>query len=183
MEAACLSRPDSPAAAGPDLVAIVRAAQRGDRAAFGTLYARYGAFVHGVLLAHAEPGDVADLVQDVFLTALERLPSLRQPAAFGSWLAAIARNHARMERRRRAPHVALPEELPAPPTLGPDGAAAFAALTALPETYREPLLLRLVEGLSGAEIAERLGLTHGTVRVYLHRGLAMLRERLGGQDG
>ncbi len=44
-------------------------------------------------------------------------------------------------------------------------------------------VLRLVEGLSGEEIADRLGLSHGTVRVYLHRGLVMLRSRLGEDHG
>jgi len=50
----------------------------------------------------------------------------------------------------------------------------------LPEAYREPLVLRLVEGMTGPEIAERTGLTAGSVRVNLHRGYALLRERLAG---
>jgi hypothetical protein len=49
----------------------------------------------------------------------------------------------------------------------------------LPEAYREPLILRLVEGMTGPEIATRTGLTPGSVRVNLHRGMQMLRERLG----
>jgi RNA polymerase sigma-70 factor (ECF subfamily) len=56
--------------------------------------------------------------------------------------------------------------------------AAVAIIAALPEAYRETLLLRFVGGLSGPEIATRTGLTHGSVRVNLHRGVAMLRERL-----
>ena len=54
----------------------------------------------------------------------------------------------------------------------------MAVLRTLPETYRESLTLRLVEGMTGPEIAARLGLTHGSVRVNLHRGMRMLRERL-----
>ena len=54
----------------------------------------------------------------------------------------------------------------------------LAVLRTLPETYRESLTLRLVEGLTGPEIAARLGLTHGSVRVNLHRGMQMLREKL-----
>jgi RNA polymerase sigma factor (sigma-70 family) len=53
------------------------------------------------------------------------------------------------------------------------------ALRALPERYREPLTLRLVEQMGGEEIALKLGLTHGTVRVYLHHGIRLLREQLG----
>ena len=57
----------------------------------------------------------------------------------------------------------------------------LAHIRALPEAYREPLLLRCVEGMTGPEIAAALGLTHGSVRVNLCRGVAMLRERLGGK--
>ena len=49
----------------------------------------------------------------------------------------------------------------------------------MPDAYRETLVLRLVEGMTGPEIAERTGLTAGSVRVHLHRGLKLLRERLG----
>jgi RNA polymerase sigma-70 factor (ECF subfamily) len=51
-------------------------------------------------------------------------------------------------------------------------------MQALPEAYRETLALRLVGGLSGQEIAERTGLTHGSVRVNLTRGMALLRPLL-----
>jgi len=53
-----------------------------------------------------------------------------------------------------------------------------AAIRAMPEAYRETLMMRLVEGLSGAEISERTGLTPGSVRVNLHRGMQLLREAL-----
>jgi len=48
----------------------------------------------------------------------------------------------------------------------------------LPAAYRETLVLRLVEGLTGPEISERTGLTPASVRVNLHRGMTMLREKL-----
>ena len=54
----------------------------------------------------------------------------------------------------------------------------LAAIRALPEAYRETLVLRLVEGMTGPEIAERTGLTAGSVRVNLYRGMKQLRERL-----
>jgi RNA polymerase sigma-70 factor (ECF subfamily) len=62
---------------------------------------------------------------------------------------------------------------------GDDGAAILGMIRGLPEAYRETLILRLVEGLTGPEIAERTGLTPGSVRVNLHRGMHMLREKLG----
>jgi len=48
----------------------------------------------------------------------------------------------------------------------------------LPAAYGEPLILRLVEGMTGPEIAARTGLTEGSVRVNLHRGMKLLRARL-----
>ena len=166
-----------------DTAALVRAARDGDRAAFGALYERYARFVHGVLLASAQRDDVQDLVQDVFFRALRQLHSLREPAAFGGWLAAMARNEARMHHRSAKTTEPLSDQLPGPPresaTDGLEMDEVLRALRALPERYREPLTLRLVEQMSGEAIAAALGLTHGTVRVYLHHGLRLLRERLG----
>jgi RNA polymerase sigma-70 factor (ECF subfamily) len=166
--------------------ALVRAAQSGDRGAFAELYRRHGRLVHGVLLAHAPRQEADDLVQDVFLTALGRMHTLREPAAFVQWLAAIARNRARMLHRATRKLVALPDDIPDPAASPPAGELrvedVLAAIHQLPEPYREPLVLRLVEGMSGAEIAERTGLTPGSVRVNLHRGMKQLRERLGGTD-
>jgi RNA polymerase sigma-70 factor, ECF subfamily len=146
------------------------------------LYQRFGPFVHGVLLGYVLPEDAADLVQDVFLHALGKLRTLREPAAFGRWLAQIARNMAKMKHRSEPKLVSLDDQLPARESADArafDGAAVLATVRALPETYREPLLLRLVEGMSGEEIAERTGLTHGSVRVTLHRGMSLLRQKLG----
>ena len=64
-------------------VALVEAVRAGDHEAFGRLYAQYAPMVHGVLLARVPYRDVDDLVQDVFLSALKRLGSLREAAAFG----------------------------------------------------------------------------------------------------
>jgi RNA polymerase sigma-70 factor (ECF subfamily) len=158
----------------------VEAARRGDREAFGRLYDRYARMVHGVLLSRAPRLDVDDLVHDVFLTALRRLDTLRDPKAFGGWLAMIARNRAVDFHRRTPASVELPEELAgADETRQDEGVEALEAIRALPEAYRETLMLRLVEGMSGPEIAARTGLTPGSVRVNLHRGMLMLRERLG----
>jgi RNA polymerase sigma-70 factor, ECF subfamily len=173
-------RADPPLDADADaLTRLVRAAAAGDRESFGVLYERYARFVHGILVAHADRGEAQDLLQDVFFRALQRLHTLRDPAAFGGWIATLARNEAGMRRRGTREHVDLTDQLPAaaqPGTLGTD--EVLRALQSLPERYREPLTLRLVEEMGGEEIARVTGLTHGTVRVYLHHGLRMLRERL-----
>jgi len=168
-------------AGGPaDILRLVSAAQRQDRAAFAELYAHYARMVHGVLLARVPRTDVDDLVQDVFLQAMQRLPELREPAAFGGWLASIARHRAVDHFRRAAPTTELPENLPAAHVDRTEAMAVLAAIRALPEAYRETLMLRLVEGMTGPEIALRTGLTEGSVRVNLHRGMKLLRERLEG---
>jgi RNA polymerase sigma-70 factor (ECF subfamily) len=160
--------------------ADVTAARAGDRAAFGRLYARFLPMVHGLLLARVPYADVDDLAQEVFLQALRKLASLRDTAAFGGWLATIARNRAHDFFRSSHAQDELPETLAAK-TGKPDAEAiaALAAIRRLPGAYRETLILRLVEGMSGPEIAARTGLTPGSVRVNLHRGMTQLREILG----
>jgi RNA polymerase sigma-70 factor (ECF subfamily) len=159
---------------------LVRLALAGDSIAFDTLYERYARIVHGLLLARVGRDEVDDLVQDVFLTAWRRLDNLRDPAAFGGWIAMIARNRATDFHRRSAQFVELPANLESPGDTSneADANAALAAIRSLPDAYRETLILRLVEGLSGPEIAERTGLTPGSVRVNLHRGMKLLRDKL-----
>src|SRR3954447_16756647 len=97
----------------PEELRLISAARSGDRGAFGALYALYGRLVHGIMLARVPRIDVDDLVQDVFVQAMQRLESLRDPHAFGGWLAAIARNRA-TDHLRRTPRVAeMPKDLAA----------------------------------------------------------------------
>jgi RNA polymerase sigma-70 factor (ECF subfamily) len=160
---------------------LVKAAREGDRAAFATLYDRYARVVHGLLLARVSRDEVEDLVQDVFLSAWRRLDDLRDPAAFGGWIAMIARNRATDFHRRTTDVVELPENLEARESIAArtDAGVALDAIRALPDAYRDTLVLRLVEGLTGPEIALRTGLTPASVRVNLHRGMKLLREKLG----
>lgn len=166
------------AIAEDDLVSLVVAAKAGDRGAFAELYRRFHRAVHGVVLARVMYGDAADLVQDVFAIALERLPQLMEEGAFATWLLTIARHHAIDHARVAKPSAEL-EEIPAPIVRSAEVAQVLAALRQLPEAYSETLILRLVEGLTGPEIADQTGLSAGSVRVNLHRGMKLLRERLG----
>src|SRR6476660_7678957 len=90
----------------------LRAVAAGDRDAFAALYFAYVRLVHAVLLARVPSRDVDDLVQEVFIAAYTRIGELRDPAAFGGWIATIARNRATDYLRRSREHVELPEELP-----------------------------------------------------------------------
>jgi len=166
------------ATAPPPDIDLVIAARAGDRFAFGQLYERHVRMVHGVILARVPHRDVDDIVHDVFVSAFERLASLREPAAFGAWLAAIARHRA-VDYHRAAPRTAELVDMPGPENPHrEDALAVLGAMRALPEAYRETLTLRLVEGMTGPEIAARTGLTHGSVRVNLHRGMQQLRAAL-----
>jgi RNA polymerase sigma-70 factor (ECF subfamily) len=165
---------------------LVNAARDGDRAAFGRLYDRYAHMVHGILLARVPPREVDDLVQEVFLSALRQLHALRDASCFGAWLGTITRNRANDYFRKAIPvekvtEPALEDQAESRTTkhaAEQESAVILAVVRALPEPYREPLILRLVEGMTGPEIAARTGLTHGSVRVNLYRGMQMLREKL-----
>ena len=159
---------------------LVLRARDGDAAAFSRLYERYAHMIHGMLLARVSRLDVEDLVQDVFLAAWRRLDNLRDPAAFGGWLSMIARNRATDFHRSGVEAVELPDTLEAhdATAVGPEASAVLDTIRHLPEAYRETLILRLVEGMTGPEIAARTGLTAASVRVNLHRGMKLLREKL-----
>ncbi|MBD3298395.1 MAG: sigma-70 family RNA polymerase sigma factor [candidate division Zixibacteria bacterium] len=159
--------------------AVVAQARAGNRRAFAKLHQRFAPMVHGILLARVPRAEVDDLMQDVFLSALKRLDSLREDVAFGPWLATIARNRATDYHRRKRTMDELPEHLPSNDPPRGEAQRVLDVIETLPEAYRETLILRLVEDMTGPEIAERTGLTPGSVRVNLHRGMKLLRERLG----
>jgi RNA polymerase sigma-70 factor, ECF subfamily len=167
--------------------ALVRASLEGHRDAFGELYRRYARMVHGILMARVPGGEVEDLVHEVFLRAIPRLHGLRQASRFGAWLAAITRNMATdYYRQPRVQIECHDDSADADASAGPteqaetrEAAEILDRIRSLPEAYRETLILRLVEGMTGPEIAAKTGLSHGSVRVNLHRGMQQLREKLG----
>jgi RNA polymerase sigma-70 factor (ECF subfamily) len=159
--------------------ALIEEVRRGDREAFGRLYKSYGRMVHGILLARVPYGEVDDLVQDVFLTALKKIDSLRDAAAFGPWLAMITRNRAMDYHRRSRDTTEVTESVAQTRAVQTESLEVLNLIGQLPEAYREPMILRFVEGMTGPEIAERTGLAPASVRVNIHRGMKMLREKLG----
>jgi RNA polymerase sigma-70 factor (ECF subfamily) len=162
---------------------LVRAVLDGDRDGFGRLYHLYSPLVHGILLARVPRAEVDDLVQDIFLHAYRKLHTLRDASAFGPWIAMIARNRAVDFHRRSKETVEINDELRGSDTHDSKAAEILELIRSLPEAYRETLVLRLVEGMTGPEIAARTGLTAASVRVNLHRGMKLLRERLGFMEG
>lgn len=162
---------------------LVARAKAGDRSAMAELHTCYARMIHAILLARVPHRYADDLAQDVFVHAISKLHALRTPSAFAGWIAMIARNRATDFHRRERPTSELDES-----NVAGGGASAdkrmralevLAAIKRLPSTYHEALIMRLVEGMTGPEIAERTGLTAGSVRVNLHRGMKLLRVELG----
>jgi len=124
------------------------------------------------------------VVQETFLRAWRSLEGFRGEAAVGTWLYRIALNRCRDAYARRRP--TEPEVEGAAPERGGDGIARralAAALAALPEGYREVLVLHDVMELEHPEIAAVLGVEVGTSKSQLHKARARMRELLaaGGQ--
>ena len=182
-----LTSTPAPAAEQPQEPAIevmlVRAVLEGDRESFARLYSLYAGLVHGILLARVPRAEVDDLVQDIFLHAFKKLHTLRDYGAFGPWIAMIARNRAMDFHRRSRETVEVTEDLRSTDNSTSKAKEILELICDLPEAYRETLVLRLVEGMTGPEIAERTGLTPASVRVNLHRGMKQLREKLGYPEG
>lgn len=112
------------------------------------------------------------------MTALQRVERLDSVQAFGPWLCQIARNRATDFLRAQPRFEELPPNLTAMDPRRAEANEVLRLIRSLPEAYREPLVLRLAEGMSGPEIAERVGLTADSVRVNLHRGMKLLREMM-----
>jgi len=175
-------------------VQLVRAAQHGDRGAFGRLVERYKGAVHAAALAIAVDREEAhDLTQETFARALQNLPRLQEPDKFRPWLRGIThtvsqdlRRKAARERRHleQAAHQrdgaaqAADEALVAREAGGKELAVLSELVSALPENCREALDLRFRENLSYAEIGEVMGVPESTVRGLLYRGTRALRLKM-----
>lgn len=162
---------------------LIRSVLEGDRDQYGRLYDLYAPLVHGIVLARVPRGEAEDLVQDIFLHALKKLDTLRDPNAFGPWIGMIARNRAMDFHRKWRETVEVNDGHRGGASTETRAAEILEIIRSLPDAYRETLVLRLVEGMTGPEIAQRTGLTPASVRVNLHRGMKLLRGKLGFVEG
>lgn len=176
---------------GADDGALVARCAAGDRAAFDRLVERHG----GALLRFAgrqcsSARDAEDALQDGLLAAWRGAGGFRGDAAVRTWLFQVVLHACRRRGRRRSGepdhHTSMDEaEHLASDVAGAEervaarqqGRALELALEALPAEAREILLLRDVEGLSGAEAAEVLGLGLAAMKSRLHRARLELKER------
>ncbi|HWB11779.1 MAG TPA: sigma-70 family RNA polymerase sigma factor [Pirellulales bacterium] len=169
-------------------VELVGRTRSGDRAAFGELVGRHQAAVCGV--AYALLGDVGgseDVAQEAFVAAWRQLGELRELSKFKSWVCGIARNLALASVRRQekskpikdANHLPANGPTPAEQAISrEEQGLVWAALSGLPETYREPLVLFYRDGETVAGVSSALDLTEAAVKQRLTRGREMLRADL-----
>jgi RNA polymerase sigma-70 factor (ECF subfamily) len=174
---------------------IVRRALSGDRSAFEEMVRRTSGLVYARL--YLECGDrhrAEDLLQETLMVAYRSLHQISEPAHFRGWLLTIAHNTAidaarkQSRLKRHAPHApAVALAGVAGPSPAPDEEAereeerqqVLSVLRSLPEEYRLPLTLRYIGGADYETIGMQLGLTNGSLRGLLHRGLKLLRAQLG----
>ena len=168
---------------------LVRSAQRGDRAAFEELVRRTSRLVFARLyLETGNTHQAEDLLQETLLTAYRSLGQLTEPAKFRAWLLRIAQNQAidavRHDLRlKRTPDPMRIDQAPVP---RPEERLEreelrqqiLAILRALPEEYRLPLTMRYLAGADYETIQLQMGLTNGSLRGLLHRGIKMLRTEM-----
>jgi RNA polymerase sigma-70 factor (ECF subfamily) len=140
--------------------------------------------------AGAGAAEAAEIVQETWLRALDRLATFRGESSLRTWLCGIALNRWRelRERAGRERAFALVEGGRAASrdetrAAGPPDRAALAlelerAIEALPEGYREVLLLHDLEGYTHEEIARHFGIAEGTSKSQLHRARKALRDAL-----
>lgn len=164
----------------------VRRAQAGDHDAFAVLYRAHVGRIHALCLRlEGDSARAAELTQDVFVRAWQRLGTFRGESSFATWLHRLAVNVVLSDRRsafrrgRRLLSTGEPErferasECPAGADLDLEGAIAR-----LPAGARAVFVLHDVEGYTHEEIADSAGIAPGTSKAQLFRARRLLREML-----
>ncbi len=186
-----------------DDAALVAACQNGQMQAFGSLVAKHqDRLFNTVLRVCGNHDDAAELCQEAFMRALEKISTFRRQSQFYTWLYRIAMNLA-ISHRRKTGRVRV-SSLSPDPELGDSQAngliaaskgkrdgdpshlasaaeshrRVLAAIDALADEYRVVVVLRDIEDMDYEQIAAVLAVPVGTVKSRLHRGRCMLRERL-----
>lgn len=174
---------------------LIQECLNGNTEAFGQLVRKYQERIYqSVARLLGNRTDAADVTQEAFVQAYEKLATFRGESAFYSWLFRIAWNNAMTWRRKRRPANSLEsmresagvEPIDRNPLAAPEHPLEVTerqgmvrlALESLSEEYRAVLVLKEIEGLSYEEIAGIVECPVGTVRSRIHRGREELRQRL-----
>lgn len=182
----------------PEDGTLVRAAMAGEPDATRLVWDRHRRWIAGVILAYKpRRADLEDLLQEVASVFVRRVGELRDPRALKPWLRTVAMNAARLSGRKLADQgrresglrLVARERFHSPATpqesseVREEADRTLALALDLPESYREPLLLRCLQGMSYAEIGRILGLPETTIETRIARGRRMLRERASPSSG
>ena len=170
---------------------IITATLGGDVSDFGIIVERYWDMAAAFALSKVYNSvDAEDIAQESFLKAYCQLHRLRNPSRFAGWLCKITAqqcvNHIRKNARNRRASSYINSDVPAqvamcssnPGLTNEQVHFVRHTVSKLPEKFRNVIIMRFVAGLSAAQIAEKLGKRHGTIRVWLHRGYQILRKDL-----
>jgi RNA polymerase sigma-70 factor (ECF subfamily) len=162
---------------------LIAAINAGDVAAFEVLYFRYRAWVVGLAYRFTGDEDLAlDVLQETFLYVLRKFPGFRLTANLKTFLYPAVKNLTLAARRKAGRYQSTGaeqerlEQLPAADPPADTGNELAIALASLSEEHRETVLLRYVDGLTLAEIAEAANVPLGTVKSRLHNALEALRQ-------
>jgi RNA polymerase sigma-70 factor (ECF subfamily) len=165
----------------PDLLLVERTRGR-DTRAFETLMRRYNRRLYRIARSILSNDDAAEeAVRAAYFRAFANLDRYEPAGKFGAWLARLAFNEALALRRHVPAGTALTvvQTSSEAPAEGTDAVASRQqledAIDALPEVFRTVLVLRVVEDLSGVEVAVCLGLNETTVRTRLYRAQQRLK--------
>lgn len=177
--------------------ALTASAIRGDPEAIRLLWQQHRRWVAAVLLAHKpREADLDDLLQEVAMTFVARIGTLRDERSIRPWLRTVALNAARAEGRKttrrqlrtRSPlheHAIASTSADEPGRTLCEHEEAHRVLDLalqLPEGYREPLLLRCLHGMSYRQISATLDLPETTIETRIARGRRMLRDLLKARE-
>jgi len=160
---------------------LIAAANSGDAEAFEAIYRRYKDWVVSLAMRLTGDADQAmDVLQETFIYLLSKFPGFVLTSRLTTFLYPAVKNIAIHHRRKRDKLKSAGEEpldaLPAPTPTPAANVDLVAVISALPETHREVVLMRFVDGLSLEEIAQALSIPLGTVKSRLHNALAALRR-------
>ena len=165
-------------------------AQKGDEKAFESLVTRYERQLLYYLTHFTnDPWQLADALQDVWVTVFRGLQRLRAPEAFRVWLYQVAHNRVMTLLRRKSIETeakqALQDEHNVPESQNEaefvDAELVHRALAQIPPLHREVLVLRFLRDLSLEEIAQVMGVSVGTVKSRLHYAKQVVKRRLEDQ--
>jgi len=177
-------------------ITLLDGVHRGESDAYEGLMRRHNQRLFRLARSVVKDDDEAmDIVQETFVTAFDRIADLKEPRAFATWIARIAKNESLMRLRKRRRYVQMEEEQleqamessdTGAPESRPDREVANQQLgklleicvDALPDEFRTVFVMRSIEGCSTRVTADILEIKEATVKTRLHRAKKLLQGRV-----